>query len=59
MSTTDYRDALRLLNTALDVVEKRHVGRPQRLRRRLRAISLELDLLRARLHQPPVSLRRN
>jgi hypothetical protein len=59
MSHTDYRDALRLLNTALDVVEKRYAAHPGRLRRRLRTISLELDLLRARLRQPSVSLQRN
>jgi hypothetical protein len=60
MSPTDYHDALRLLNTALAVVEQRHIsGRPAGLRRRLRGISLQLDLLRARLRQPPAHLQRN
>ena len=59
MSPTDYRDALRLLNTALDVVEKRYAARPAGLRRRLRTLSLELDLLRTRMRQPSARLQRN
>ena len=59
MSATDYHDALRLLNQALDAVEKRHVLRSATLRRRLRSLSLELDLLRVRLQQPPARLQRN
>jgi hypothetical protein len=58
MTETDYRHALILLDTALTLFERRR-DRPEILRRRLRALSLELDLLRAGLRQSRVSLRRN
>lgn len=58
MRLTDYRDALQLLNSALTAVEKRHVMPPAGLRRKLRRLSIELALLRARLKQPaPASMR--
>ena len=59
MSPTDYRDALRLLNSALAVVEKRQTKYHTNLHRRLRRLSIELALLRARLRQPATSLMRN
>jgi len=59
MSLTDYRDAMRLLNSALAAVEKRHVKCPASLRRQLRRLSIELALLRARLRQPATTLQRN
>ena len=59
MNETDYRDALRLLNSALDVVGRRDAQRTSRLRQRIRALSLQVDLLRARLQQPPAQMQRN
>ena len=59
MSEAEYREAIRLLDRALDVVNKRDGSRTARLRKRIRALSLEVDLLRARLVQPPARLQRN
>lgn len=59
MSQTDYRDALRLLNEALAIVERRDALQPDHVRRRIRRLSLELDLLRVRLRQPAAYTRRN
>jgi hypothetical protein len=58
MRTADYRDALRLVAAAIALIERRRVYRDG-LRRRLRRLSLEADLLRARLRQAPVCLQRN
>lgn len=59
MTPTDYRDALRLLNSALAAVEQRPAKCPVKLHRRLRRLSIELALLRVRLRQPAIALRRN
>jgi len=59
MTDTDYRDALRLLDSALHAVGQQDSARTTRLRRRIRALSLQVDLLRARLLQPPARLQRN
>lgn len=59
MTETDYRDALRLLDSALQAVGQQDSARTSRLRRRIRALSLQVDLLRARLLQPPARLQRN
>lgn len=58
MTEAEYRHTLRLLTTALVLFEQRR-DRPALLRRRLRALTLELELLRAQLRQPRASLRRN
>lgn len=59
MTDDEYREALQLLSRALDVVGKRDSTRTARLRKRIRALSLEVDLLRTRLLQPPARYRRN
>ncbi|WP_414660839.1 hypothetical protein [Horticoccus sp. 23ND18S-11] len=59
MTDTDYRDALRLLDSALQAVGQQDSARTMRLRRRIRALSLQVDLLRARLLQPSARLQRN
>ena len=59
MSYAEYRDALRLLNTTLAFVEKHRSARPAALERRIRRLSLRLDLLRVRLQQPSTRLQRN
>ena len=58
MSTPDYREALRLIESAIALLERRRVyssGVVQKIRR----LSLETDLLRARLRQAPVCSQRN
>ena len=59
MSHADYRATLRLLNSALALVKQGHASRPAVLRRRLGVLSLQLELLRARLRQPATQLDRN
>jgi hypothetical protein len=59
MNDADYRDALRLLNSTLALVEKHRAAQPAALRRRIRNLSLRLDLLRARLRQPAANVERN
>jgi hypothetical protein len=59
MTPSDFRDVLRLLDSALSLFERRWSEHPASLQRELRAVSLELDLLRIRLGQPAVALRRN
>jgi hypothetical protein len=59
MTPADYLDALRLLNSSLALVEKQQARSPAALRRRIRRLSLQMDLLRARLRQPPTYLQRN
>lgn len=58
MTLTDYRHALRLLESAIALIESRQAHRRQ-VRRRLQRLSIEADLLRARLGQPAPSLQRN
>ena len=58
MTLTDYRDALRLLESAIALIESKQVQRLH-VGRRLRRLSLEADLLRVRLQQAPASSRRN
>jgi hypothetical protein len=58
MSTPDYREALRLIESAIALLERRRTcstGMAQEFRR----LSLETDLLRARLRQAPVCSQRN
>ncbi len=58
MTATEYCHVLRLLNAALAVCNQR--GEPVAIRRqRLRKLSVEMALLRARLGQPPANLQRN
>ena len=58
MTLTDYRDALRLLESAIALIESKQTRR-RHLGRRLRDLSLEADLLRVRLGQAPASSQRN
>lgn len=57
MSEKQYRHALHLLNTAIALFER--TDRPESIRRRLRALSIELDLLRAGIRQVPAHSARN
>lgn len=57
MTEREYRQALELLNQALALFER--TDRPQDIRRRLSALSLELDLLRAGIRQVPAESARN
>jgi hypothetical protein len=59
MRDTDYRNALRVLHTTLALIRKYQASQPAALRRRVRHLSLRIDLLRARLRQPSTSLERN
>lgn len=59
MTPTDFRETLRLLDTALALVSRHNLDRREWLRRKLRRLGREFDLLRARLGQPPASLQRN
>ena len=59
MSHADFRDTLQLLNTTLALVEQGQAVRPFTLQRRIRKLSLHLDLLRVRLQQPPTRQQRN
>lgn len=59
MSHSDYSAALRLLDSALALVTKGYATRPATLRRRIRTLSLQLELLRARMRQPVSRLERN
>jgi hypothetical protein len=58
MTHTDYRDALQLLESVITLIEARR-ARHDRLRRRLRRLSLQADLLRVALGQVPPSSQRN
>jgi len=57
MTEHEYRHALHLLNKALALFERS--DRPESIRRRLRELSLELDLLRAGIRQVPAVSGRN
>lgn len=57
MTDHEYRHALHLLNAAIELFER--TGRPENFRRRLRQLSLELDLLRAQIRQVPANSGRN
>lgn len=59
MTPTDYRDTLHLLDTAIGLFSRLESAEPEMLRRKLRELNREFDLLRARLGQPPASLQRN
>ena len=58
MTLTDYREALRLLESAIALIESKQARRCQ-LGRQLRRLSLEADLLRARLRQVSARTQRN
>lgn len=57
MTDQEYQQALHLLNKALALFERS--DRPENIRRRLRQLSLELDLLRAGIRQAPAVSARN
>lgn len=58
MSTPDYREALRLIESAIALLERRRIY-PLRVAQEIRRLALETDLLRARLRQAPVCSQRN
>jgi hypothetical protein len=58
MNDADYRHLLQLLHTALALCDRRPASSVQQ-RRRLRAIRIELELLRARFRRPVACLQRN
>jgi hypothetical protein len=57
MTDQEYRHALHLLNKALALFERS--DRPESIRRKLRELSIELDLLRAGIRQVPAVTSRN
>ena len=59
MTPENFRDALHLLDSTLALFESRHDTDPFELRRQLRSLSLEMDLLRVRLGQPAAAWERN
>jgi hypothetical protein len=59
MSPNDFREVLRLLDSAVALFNPRRRQNPAQLRRELRRLSLEMDLFRARFGQPAPALRRN
>ena len=52
MTDADFRDTLRLLDTALALLRPRRTLPTADMRRRFRLLSVEFDLLRLRLGQP-------
>jgi hypothetical protein len=59
MSPADFREVIRLLDSAVALFERSRQQKPHALRRRVRALTLEFDLLRTRLGQPSAHLGRN
>lgn len=59
MTPSDFRDVLRLLDSALHLFRRGRFEHPASLQRELRAVSLELDLFRVRRRQPATTLQRN
>jgi|GEM_PF-6001715 len=59
MSDRDYCDTLRLLNSALVILDERRSRHPGETRARLRALSVKLALIRFRLGHRAAVLRRN
>jgi hypothetical protein len=59
MTEADYRDALRLLDSATSLLQNSTTVPPGELLREVRALSWEFDFLRLRLGQPAPALQRN
>lgn len=59
MTAADLRDAFHLLDSALSVLRGDADQTPEELRRSLRALTREFDLLRLRLGQPAAEEQRN
>lgn len=59
MRPTDYDETLRLLNTALALIESRHLEEQEHLLERLNRLALKVDLLRAQMRQAPAHQQRN
>lgn len=59
MTDANLRDALKLLDTAVSLLRRDRTKTPEQLRRELRILSLEFDLLRLRLGQPAAHEARN
>jgi hypothetical protein len=59
MTPTDFCEILRLLDRALAIFRHDRAAVCTEFRRELRAVSREVDLLRARLGQPSAQLQRN
>lgn len=59
MTTSNYRETLHLLDSALALVSRERQPPAPRLRREFRCLAREFVLLRARLGQPPARLQRN
>lgn len=59
MTDADLRDALHLLDTALSLLRRDRNQTADQLRRDLRVLCLEFDLLRLRLGQPAAHEQRN
>lgn len=59
MTETEFRDALRLLDSATALLHRDETPWDASELRELRRLALEFDLLRARLRQVPAELQRN
>lgn len=59
MRHADYRDTIHLLNTAVVLLDRHRNGNRRDLRRKLRLLGRQLDLLRLRFGQPSARLQRN
>jgi hypothetical protein len=59
MTETEFRDALRLLDSATALLHRDDAAWETGELRELRRLSLEFDLLRVRLSQSPAEFRRN
>jgi hypothetical protein len=59
MTETEFRDALRLLDSATDLLRRGDTAWETSELRELRRLALQFDLLRVRLSQTPAEARRN
>lgn len=59
MTVAEFRAALQLLDTATAALHRPETASAGELRRRLRRLAREFNLLRARLGQPDARLQRN
>lgn len=59
MTPADFREVIRLLDSAVALFEHSPDDDPVAVQRKIRALALELDLLRVRLGQPSATLGRN
>jgi hypothetical protein len=59
MTHADFRDTLHLLDSAIALLHPGRTADPEAIRRQLRTLSLEFDLLRERLGRTTADVQRN